>query len=230
MRHGRTISYALTVTATLAAIVIFARCEPPPEPDGPRVPGAIVEFEGVSIMPEDVERWTPYLATWDPKSGQKARRRVALEKEVLPLALSRSAFPGQRAEQLERAREVRSVVGNTIELEAFAEAREFEQATKPYSRSSLPLAVAEFAFLEEHVGAVSDPIEVERGYVLVGVKDLQRGLATAYDLVHLVIAPFYTHPSNEYDAWLEDARTRAKATLSYVHPDYVDLLPIWLQD
>ncbi|MCA8941265.1 MAG: hypothetical protein KDB80_01790, partial [Planctomycetes bacterium] len=84
------------------------------------------------------------------------------------------------------------------------------------------------AFEEEHVGAVSEPIETERGYVLVAVRDLHRGVSTAYDVVDLVIVPFHTSDLATYDHWYESAQQSARENITFVQPDIEELLPQWL--
>ncbi|MCA8941836.1 MAG: hypothetical protein KDB80_04685, partial [Planctomycetes bacterium] len=56
--------------------------------DGPSAPDAILEFDGVAILRRDVERWIPYLESWDPRSGPKSRMRAAL-RHVIPIAMAR---------------------------------------------------------------------------------------------------------------------------------------------
>ncbi len=219
------------IAASLALAITFAACDPEPDPGPqPPAPDAALAFgDDAVITHAEIAAFFPYFDSWDPRLGKKARIRAVLTKELVPIALARADFAEQRAEQRTRAENLRSVVGNYLELKDQGGAFGGEEPDRPYSRSSLPYAVARWAFADENIGAVSPPIETANGYLLVAVRDIIRGGTTISDLVHMYSVPFPTHEGGDFHAWLKDAKATAKDAITYVHPDIADALPIWLQ-
>lgn len=220
----------LLAAAAVGAVTLFSRCdEPEPATPAPRTPGAILEVDGVSILRSEFDAFEEFFESWDARLGRKSRARALLTRVLLPRAFARRDFPAERAEQEKRATQLRSVVGNYLELAEIGPAHGGVQPDKPFSRSSLPYSIAAFAFDESNIGAVSQPIETPHGFTLVGVQDIVRGLSTAQDLAHLHVVGFSHQTKDGYHEWWTRVQSTARDKVTFVDPDFIDVLPKWLE-
>jgi hypothetical protein len=76
-------------------------------------------------------------------------------------------------------------------------------------------------------GAVSEPIEIPRGHLVVAAHEYFEHASTAHDIVEATQVGYFTHTIPEWDAWYGEERARVADKVSYVHPDYADALPSW---
>lgn len=222
--------FGWTVVAAVA-IVCCVRCggEPAATPTGPRVPGAALEFGEVSIPFEELRVFDEYFEDLDPTIGKKWLARELLTQHCIPLAFARHDFASKRATDREAAQALADVAQNDIELRARLPDYGVEPPERPHDRSSLPLAIARFAFLDENLGRAFGPIETGRGFTVVSLRDIRRGNTRAADLADLVIVGFPTHDNEDaYRAWWRQTKVRARDTLTWVHPDLRRALPAWL--
>jgi hypothetical protein len=193
--------------------------------------GVLASFDQgrIVVRTEDVEPLLAYLDELDPTMGHKYRFRELLDQHVLPLMLARDAFPAERAQALAEAEALRSVAGNSLELQRKGTLAGGEAPETPFARNDVPMPVADFAFREENLGAVSAPIETADGYVLVAPLDLERGLTPVADRARLFVVRYRTHDPEAFDRWLGPAKAALADRLDVVAPAYRDALPRWIR-
>jgi hypothetical protein len=190
-------------------------------------PELLLVFDGIEVRFADVEPYVEFLGSFLPESGRKARIMRALDEQVLPVALARRAFPGERKQQLERARELCSVATNVHELEE--QTRTYSpKARRDYTRLHM-LPIAMFLFEPLNLGSVSDPIELPAGYVVVGAFDLKESALLLDDYADTLQVGFETHPPTAWSSWLAAEKQRVSSKVTYVHPDYREAMPPWLE-
>lgn len=220
----------MRVTELALLLASLAACDgrPAPEP-GPPAPDVVLEVDGLRISQQDVTAFDAYFHELDPHMGSDYRTRELLDRHVIPLALARRAFASQRAEFATRARELRSVADNALELERKGRLAGGFVSDPPLTRNALDLAVARFAFALENIGAASPPIETPRGWVLIAPLDIDQGLVPLMDRVRAVVVPFHTHESTEFDAWLLAAKKALAGKVTWVDPGLRNALPPFLE-
>ena len=188
----------------------------------------LVVVDGIEIRLAEVEPYVQFLDSFIPEGGRKTKIRRVLEEQVLPLRLAQRAFASKRREQLDRALALCTVATNVAELEA--QTKVFEDKTsKKVSRMQAKLPVAMFLFDELKVGSVSAPLEVPFGYIVAGCRGLETSAVALDDAADALQIGFATHPAAEWQSWIDAERKRVASLVTYVHPDYRDAMPAWLQ-
>jgi len=149
-----------------------------------------------------------------------------LEEFTLPLRFAQRDFAERRAELKGLAQTMRRAVGNAAELEAAAEGA--DRRREWVVRRDVPIPVSRFLFDPVHVGAASEPIEVPQGFVLAGSFDLEEARLVIEDRCDALQVAFSHFDANTWATWFRDLQQRLKGKTTYVHPDYRDAMPLWL--
>jgi hypothetical protein len=220
---------------TSAAARVAAACLPLAcascNPDPPAIPDDVVLVaDGIEVRAADVEPLSDYLATTGENLGHRYRAFVALDRQVLPVALARRAFGAERERLRANAEAFRRVLGNEGYPGLVSRGKLLSGfGDELVDRSAMDLPAAAWCFREENVGEVSPVLEVPQGFVVIATAEHVPGLTRAEDRVHAYMVPFFTHSSREFTEWLHEARKALVGRVSYVHKDWVDSLPAWLK-
>ncbi len=193
----------------------------------PRDQDRLLTIDGIDVTFGDVRPWVAFLDGYYAVHSTRSKMRSALDRHVLPLLLARRDFPAERAAQLEKARALRSVAGNAVELDQ--KGRLLAAPRKAVNPALVELPVARFAFDETLLGSVSEPLELPQGWLLVATLDLQHAAVAGDDIAELLQVPFYTHERDDHLAWLDQTRKAMADKVTWIHPDYRDVLPDWLR-
>lgn len=197
--------------------------QPAPLADGER----LLTIDGIDITYGEVAVFVKFLDSYAPEYATKVKVRKVLDAYTIPLHLARRAFPEQRAQMLERAKNLCAVATNAIELEKQGAQQVIKH--KNTTRSTVELPIAMFLFDDLITGSVSPPIEVPRGWVVASAYDLRKAAAVIDDLADAVQVGFLTHTPGDWSTWLDLEKARIKNKVTYVHPDYREALPEWIQ-
>lgn len=235
-RGGPTRDSARPKTALLAGAVGIAlltatltQCsEPEPPPPQPSVPGAILEVDGVSISRADVQPLFDHLSAVDPQLGHKAILREIFAQHALPIAFARRDFGAEREEQRKRAAAFADVVHTYHDLAERGPSYDGFMGESRVGRSDLPFVVAQYVFELENVGGASDPIETREGWVVIAAKDVHNAVTSVGDLADVNRVIFRARTVSEQVLWWEETMRAIRNSVTYVHPDYADALPVWL--
>lgn len=211
-------------TAATVAALSFAGCGDATPPADPR----LLVVDDVEIRLDELDPYVAFLDSYLPEGGRKTKVQHVLEEHVLPLRLAQRAFGPQRAEQRARAEALCAVAGNVAELEQQSRLLP-HQHRSTMSRRDARLPVAMFLFDPLRVGAVSPPIELPQGWFVAAAYDLRESPVVYGDMVDALQVGFVTHTAGEWASWYGAERERIATKVTYVHPDYRDAMPSWLQ-
>lgn len=207
------------------ALVAFAGCGGD-EPKRPAVdPDLLLTIDGIDIKLQELAPYLEFVAQSHPDTGRKTAIQMVLEKYLVPLRLAQRAFPAERAQQHQRAADMRSVVGNVLELQQKSELQVVGRGRM--TRMMLDLPVAMFLFDPLRTGDVGGPLEVPRGYIVAGALDYHQAPLAAEDMVDALEVGFFTHEVGAWKEWIEAEQLRVKNKITYIHPDYKEVLPTW---
>ena len=217
--------------------MLLASCHDQAAHPGPgKAPGpdVVLELDGISVTRSEVADWYSYLDGLDPRIGHAFRDRQILEQHILPLKFAQRMFRQHRAELLANAEALVKVAPTLAELASVSKTAEDpkqrgyapERAT---ARTDVPLAMARAIFAADKLGQVQGPIETPQGFVVVANRKLDKGITAFEDRADPWIVLFNTHMAREFDQWWRGARETAGKRVTYVHPDFKDSLPDWIQ-
>lgn len=224
------------LAGSLLATLCLAGCDDPPAavtpPTGqasaaPKPTDLLLRIDGLDITFGEVAPYVAFLDSFAPKWASRVKFRRVLDEFSIPLRLARRAFPAQRQQMEERSRHLRSVATNAIELEQQGAQQVIKR--KDLTRRSVELPLAVFLFDPLLTGSVSDPIEVPRGWVVASAYELKQAALVLDDLVDSVQVGFLTHTPGDWNTWLDLEKHRVASKVTYVHPDYREYLPEWIQ-
>lgn len=217
-------SASRTSLALAAALLVGAGCaeEPTVATD------LLLVVDGLEFRQADVAPYVAFLRSFVPESGEKTKVRVVLEEYLLPLRLAQRAFPEARQLALTRARGLCEVATNAAELDEQSRLLQQRQRAN-MSRRRPQMPVAMFLFDPMKLGSVSEPLEVPVGYVVAAAFDLHESALMIDDYVESLQVPFVTHDTESWATWLEAEKERVATRVSYVHPEFREAMPSWLQ-
>jgi hypothetical protein len=220
-------------TGSLAAVALAvafaaASCSDPPAAPPATTPEApLLTIDGITITFGDAEPFQQYLASIAPEWGKKTRLRAVLDEYLIPLHLARRAFAKERAAARADAEALRSVATNVAELEQHSKL--LSHRRKVLARRQIELPASMFLFDPLTTGAASDPIEVPRGFYVLGAFELRESALKVDDLADTLQVGFTTHDIAAFAKWLDAEQTRIANRVTFVHPDYRDAMPPWMQ-
>jgi hypothetical protein len=186
----------------------------------------LLVVDGVSIRWSDVEQQVAWLDGLAPEYSLRKKIQRTLSDYTLPVLFARRDFAEQRRQLFELAQTVRAASGNVEELRKNASDRPMLQSRLSVGNVELP--VAAFLFDPTRVGAVSDPIEVPAGYLLVGCVDLTRTQVPMEDTAECVQVGFVTHDAAAFREWETAMQQRIADRVTFVHPEFRLAMPPWL--
>lgn len=187
----------------------------------------LLVVDDVTITYGDVKQQVEWLDQIAPEYSLRKKIQKVLPEYTLPVMFARREFGPSREKLFELAKTVRAASGNVLELEKNGADRAFRRAT--ITRGDVEVPVAAFLFEPTNIGAVSEPIEVPGGWMLVSAVDLKQARVPMEDLCEAVQVGFFTHESKFWREWKQDLKTRLQKRVSYVHPDYRLAMPPWLE-
>ncbi|MEC7723952.1 MAG: hypothetical protein VYD05_00460 [Planctomycetota bacterium] len=218
---------ARRLCAAAAAALTLAACSggdaPTPE-DDPR----LIVIDDITVTFEDLQPYYDWLTEFRPGLGVRTKYAWALREHVLPLKLAEREFPAQRAEQRELARGLCSVATNVMELEQRS-ALIKDKTRSNLTRQSALLPVAMFLFDELTLNAVSQPIELPHGIFVVSAYERHESPLVMADYVDALQVGFITHTSLDWQKYWIDKRAELGRKVTFLHPDYRDDMPDWIQ-
>jgi hypothetical protein len=219
----------LSLPAALCAVVAVAGCRKhaPVKPAEPGPEQRLLVLDGITITFGDLQPYADFLDRYWADAGRRTKLAKVLDDYVLPLRLAQRAFPTERKEQLDKANGLRSVAGNSIELEQAA--KELGVQTKQVTPGRVEIPTAMFLFDELRTNSVSDPIELPWGYRVCTAFALHRASVAVDDMADALMIGFATHDRTAWDTWLAAERQRIARKVTWVHPEYRDILPPWLK-
>lgn len=188
----------------------------------------LLVLDGMTIMLAEVEPYVAFLDSSMPEFSRTTKVKTVLDEYLIPMHLARREFADARAAQLRTLTELRSVATNAYELEQQSTNRTSKERSKA-PRSRLRLPVAMFLFDPAKMGSVSEPIELPNGYVLATAFDLKESQLAIDDRVDCLQVGAFTHPHVEFMAWYRGQEATLGQRASFVHPDYRDAIPTWIQ-
>lgn len=224
------------LAGSLLASFCLAGCDDPPAAvtrpadtasADPKPTDLLLRIDGLDITFGEVVPHVAFLDSFAPKWARRVKFRLVLDEFTIPLHLARRAFPAQRQQMEERSRHLRSVASNAIELEQQGAQQVIKR--KDLTRRSVELPLATFLFDPLLTGSVSDPLEVPRGWVVVSAYEVKQAALALDDLVDSVQVGFLTHTPGDWSTWLDLEKHRIASKVTYVHPDYREHLPEWIQ-
>lgn len=198
----------------------------PATPPGTGPADPLLRLDGIEVAFGELEPWLGMLERNYPRYSRTTKIRTVLEQHVLPLRLAQREFAAERQAMLERARDLKRVAGNAVELEQ--RAAMLPSMRKLVTPGDVPMPVAQFLFDPALTGAVSEPIELPQGWVVAAARDLRRGGVAADDQADAVVVHFFTHEPVAHRDWIERRQTELAGKASWAHPDHLQALPPWL--
>lgn len=214
------------VGAIALAAVLSQACSDPAI--DPRKDPRLLVIDGIEITFEELQPYFKFLSDSWPEAGEKTKYIRALREHLLPLKVGQRNFPKERAEQLELAKGLCSVATNVYELEQQSQLIEHKTRSNLTAQSAM-LPVAMFAFEPTNTNAVSPPIELAQGYFVVGTFELHQSPLKIADYVDALQVGFVTHTSRAWRTWYENEQLTMGKKVTFVHPDYRDSLPEWME-
>ena len=223
------LSIRLTIAAaTIAgALVALKSCSKPPTPD-PKDDPRLLVVDGLTITFEELQPYVDWIRSFRPEGGTKTIHKKVLADHVLPLRLAQRAFADEREEQRKLAQGLADVAENIYDLERLTENSTRTQRKK-LARMQARLPVSMFVFDPLRTGAVSQPIELPQGWFVVGSYEMVESQIVTGDLCDVLQVAFVTHNAEQWALWFDAERERIKDKVTFVHPDYRDDLPAWLE-
>ena len=214
--------------ATIAAIATMAvlanACSSKKHPkDDPR----LLVIDGIEVTFAELQPYFDWLTSFRPELGIKTTYIWALRDHMLPLKIAQREFATERQQQLELAQGLRSVSSNIYELEKRAKLIDHKIRSN-LTRQSAMLPVAMWLFDEQHTNAVSPPIELAQGYFVVSSYEFYPSPMAMTQYVDALQVGFVTHTSKKWRVWWENKQLTLGKKVTFVHPDYRDDLPEWM--
>ena len=212
---------ALCCALALAACGKGSQAQPA---DDPR----LIEVDGITITFEELQPYYDWLTEVRPGLGVRTKYSWAMQEHVLPLKLAQREFPQQRAQKRALAEGLSSVATNIAELEEHSRLIEDKRRSN-LTRQSAMLPVAMFLFDDLTLNAVSPPIELPHGFFLASAYERYESPLVLADYVDALQVGFITHTAVEWQNYWTEKRKEIGAKVTFVHPDYRDDMPEWLQ-
>tara|TARA_R110002096_G_scaffold59906_7_gene149935 strand:+ start:626 stop:1357 length:732 start_codon:yes stop_codon:yes gene_type:complete len=215
----------IVAIAAIATVAVLATSQPSKktQKNDPR----LLVIDGIEITFEELKPYVDWFQAYRPELGIKTTYIWAMRDHLLPLKVARRAFPEERAKQLALAEGLCSVATNIYELETQSKLIEHKTRSN-LTRQSAMIPAAMWLFDELNTNAVSPPIELPQGYFVVGSFEYFHSPLVMADYVDALQVGFVTHLSKEWRVWWENEQRTLGQKVTFVHPDYRDNLPKWM--
>lgn len=234
-RDGLRLARAIAGAVLTALVLLTASCgsDDKPKKDEPR----LLVIDGIEITFEELQPYVDFLQSYRPELGKKTTYIWAMREHMLPMKVARLRFPEERKKQLALAQGFRSVATNIYEMEKQAKLIQHKTRSN-LTRQSAMLPVATWLFEQEivdgeripvNVNAASPPIELPQGYFVVGSFEFFDSPLVMADYVDAMQVGFVTHTGKEWQKWWAEEQQRIGSKVTFVHPDYRDDLPEWME-
>jgi hypothetical protein len=215
---------AATIAAMATMAVLANACSSKKNPkDDPR----LLVIDGIEITFAELQPYFDWLKSYRPELGVKTTYIWTLRDHFLPLKVAQREFPAERQKQLELAQGLTSVSSNIYELEEQSKLINHKSRSN-LTRQSAILPVAMWLFDDLHTNAVSRPIELAQGYFVVGSYEFHHSPMAMTEYVDALQVGFVTHTNKKWHAWWENKQLTLGKKVTFVHPDYRDDLPEWM--
>jgi formylglycine-generating enzyme required for sulfatase activity len=188
----------------------------------------ILVLDGLEIRRADVAPYLAFIDSFRPEVGWKTKVQMILDEHLIPLLAARRALGPERERMRQQAEALVSVADNVLELERRSEQLEHKRRMN-LTRTMAKLPVGIYLFQPERTGGVSPPIEVPQGWFVVASYDLHESPLVLGDWVDALQVGFVTHTNKEWADWLDQEKLRLAGLATFVHPDYRDAMPAWIQ-
>lgn len=195
-----------------------------PDRDDPR----LIELDGITITFEELQPYYDWLTEFRPGVGVRTKYMWAMREYVLPLKLAQREFAAERAEQRALAEGLCSVATNIAELEERSKLITHKTRSN-LTRQQALLPVGMFLFDELTLNAVSQPLELPHGVFVVSAYERHDDALVMGDYVDALQVGFLTHTSQEWQEYWAGKRAEIGAKVAFIHPDYRDDMPDWIQ-
>lgn len=192
--------------------------------DDPR----LIELDGITITFEELQPYYDWLTEFRPGVGVRTKYMWAMREYVLPLKLAQREFAAERAEQRALAEGLCSVATNIAELEERSKLITHKTRSN-LTRQQALLPVGMFLFDELTLNAVSQPLELPHGVFVVSAYERYDDALVMGDYVDALQVGFLTHTSQEWQEYWAGKRAEIGAKVAFIHPDYRDDMPDWIQ-
>lgn len=213
------------LAAALAAMAALLGACSKPAPAENR----LLVLDGITFTLDDVAPYVAYYDAFLPEGGRKSKVLRALEDQLIPLRLAQRAFAAERAELKKQAEALATVATNALELEQQSQ-NVRDKRRSNLTRGTALLPVGMWAFDATRVGAVSQPLELPHGWIVVGLFDLRESPGLVMDdYVDALQVGFVTHPRIAFQEWCLAEQQRIADKATFVHPDYEHAMPPWLR-
>lgn len=218
----------VTTRSALALSALLAVGCAPEQRSSERGDPRLIEVDGISITFEELQPYFDWLTRYRPELGVRTKYVWAMREHVLPLKLAEREFAAQRAEQRALADGLCSVATNINELEQRTQLVS-DKSRSNLTRQSAMLPVAMFLFDELTLNAVSQPISLPHGYFVVSAYERHESPLVMADYVDALQVGFITHTALEWQLYWTQKRAEIGAQVTFLHPDYRDDMPDWIQ-
>ena len=188
----------------------------------------LIEVDGVAVTFAELQPYFEWLTEFRPGLGERTKYTWAMREHVLPLKFAQREFAGERAQQRALAEGLCSVATNIKELEQRA-ALITDKRRSDLTRQSAALPVAMFLFDDFTLNAVSQPIELPHGFFVVSAYDRHESPLVMADYVDALQVGFITHTALDWQKYWQSKREEIGAKVTFLHPDYRDDMPDWIQ-
>ena len=215
---------ANTPAATLLALALAACDTGAGAADDPR----LIAVDGVEVTFAELQPYFEWLTEFRPGLGERTKYTWAMREHVLPLKIAQREFATERAQQRALAEGLCSVATNIKELERRA-ALITDKRRSDLTRQSAALPVAMFLFDDFTLNAVSQPIELPHGFFVVGAYDRHESPLVMADYVDALQVGFITHTALDWQKYWSTKREEIGSKVTFLHPDYRDDMPDWIQ-
>ncbi len=214
----------LTAALVLAAAAAVFGCG-----DGEPAAGTrLLELDGLRFTLDEVAPYVEFLDSCMPEGGRKTKIQKVLDEHVIPLRLAQRAFAAERRQLKEHADALRAVASNVEELERHSALLEAKGRFK-ITRLQAKLPAAMFLFDPLQLRAVSQPLELPQGWLVVAAYDLHENQLILSEYVDALEVAFVTHTTPKWLEWYAAEKQRLASTATFVHPDYRTAMPEWIQ-
>ena len=187
-------------------------------------------IDGVTFTRGQVEPLLRHFREMEPTLGRNHVVREIFEQHLIPATFLAREFPEKVAEQKQRADALAQTLGQASFDDLVARAHRMPGFERREDAIREHVAIPEriWLFDDLNVGRASPVLTVPRGFSVVAAQSKTPGPTTAYDRADVCLVHFHIHGAKAHNTWLTDLRQRLAKKPAFVHPDFRDAVPPWL--